>query len=55
MFNKGDHFSSKCILQHDMGSDLIMNSEPHPNDSTIIAVGIGHFNQLLRIDRQEQS
>ncbi len=49
VYHDGDHYSSKCVLQHDMESDIIMNSEPHPKDDNIIAVGIGHSNSILKI------
>lgn len=53
--SEGNHYASKCILQHDMGSDFIMNSEVHPKDGSIIAVGIDHFNRLLKIQRHGNS
>lgn len=31
-----------------------MNSEPHPKDDCIIAVGIGYSNHLLKIERQSK-
>lgn len=31
-----------------------MNSEPHPKDDCVIAVGIGDSNHLLKIERQSK-
>ena len=54
MFEEKEGYSSRCILQHDLGGDLIMNSEPHPKDSSIIAAGIGSSAHLLKIERQSK-
>ena len=35
-----------------MGGELVMNSSPHPKDRNVIAVGIGHSNVLLEINRK---
>ena len=35
-----------------MEKDLIMNSEPHPKDNNVIAVGIGHSIHLLKVKRE---
>ena len=55
MFEKDDSYSSQCILQHDLGGDLIMNSEPHPKDNSIIAAGIGNSSHLLKLQRQSKT
>lgn len=55
MFEEDKSYSSYCILQHDLGGDLIMNSEPHPKDHDIIAVGIGNSTHVLKIERQSKA
>ena len=48
---EGGKCISKCVLQYDMGSDLVMNMVCHPQHD-IIAAGMGHSTQLFLIHRQ---
>ena len=51
LFHNGCNYSTKCILQQDMGGDLIMNSDLCSSDR-VISVGIGNSNQLLKLHNE---